>query len=307
MRRVMTAACLVAALLAYTPSATADPIKLGHYSQQLGSGHAAVGVMITTHHRSRGVPAAPARAPVNSAGGSPSGGDGGEAPRALPTLASDSPLLTNSQPLGPGSFWYQNAGGQPCIYAASTSPLCYAVAQKTQPATDPAVIAATVADRLDLSAGRLEASPSVQTRGLAGASSWFWLSPAPQTRELSVALGGERVTVTAEPSVEWRFGDGAALNGGGGIAYQPGTPPAAAIVHRYETRCLPDDRGQNPYVLASCGDDGYLVEAVVGWRFSYRSSGPVTASGTLPSRTTTSSLVYPVSEARAFLVRGESQ
>ena len=72
----------------------------------------------------------------------------------------------------------------------------------------------------------------------------------------------------------------------------------------YETRCLPGDRGRNPYVLVSCGQDGYRVDAVVTWRISYDANGPVPASGTLQARTTTSSITYPVTEARGFLVGG---
>jgi hypothetical protein len=123
-----------------------------------------------------------------------------------------------------------------------------------------------------------------------------------------VTLAGERVTVTAEPeAVEWRFGDAGAVSGGAGVAYRPGPPPPDAVTHVYGTRCLPGDQGHNPYVLASCGGDGYTVEAVVSWRISYAATGPVGASGSLPMRSTEASAVYPVSEARAFLLGGGSQ
>jgi hypothetical protein len=78
-------------------------------------------------------------------------------------------------------------------------------------------------------------------------------------------------------------------------------------VHRYETRCLPGDQGRNPYVLASCGSRGYRLEAVILWRISFTASGPIEASGTLPSRTTATSRPYPVSEARGFLVAGATR
>jgi hypothetical protein len=124
---------------------------------------------------------------------------------------------------------------------------------------------------------------------------------------LTVTLAGETVTVTAEPIVvDWRFGDGARVVGGKGLPYRAGPPPEGAIVHVYETRCLPDDPGRNPYVLARCGSAGYTLEAIVAWRISYVASGPIDASGTLPTRTTAAETVYPVSEARGFLIPGRS-
>jgi hypothetical protein len=151
--------------------------------------------------------------------------------------------------------------------------------------------------------GRVQTSP--QSTGLTGTDSWFWLDPSPRTEELSVVLAGETVAVTAVPTaVAWRFGDGADLVAGPGRPYRAGPPPADAVVHSYETRCLPGDQGRNPYVLGSCDSTGYEVEAVVAWRISYSASGPVDASGTLPTRTTATSIAYPVSEARAFLVPG---
>ena len=79
-------------------------------------------------------------------------------------------------------------------------------------------------------------------------------------------------------------------SGGPGRPYRPGPPPADAVLHLYETRCLPGDQGRNPYVLGSCGSSGYGVEAVVAWRISYSASGPIDASGTLPTRTTATSI-----------------
>lgn len=174
------------------------------------------------------------------------------------------------------------------------------------PGLDPAAIAASIADRLALLPGRIQTSPRVT--GLTGAVSWFWLDPAPRREELTVSLAGQTVTVVAEPDgIEWRFGDGAELAGGAGHPYRPGPPLAEAIVHRYETRCLPGDQGRNPYVLASCGSRGYRIEAVIVWRISFTASGPVDANGTLPSRTTATSRPYPVSEARGFLVEGATR
>jgi hypothetical protein len=116
-----------------------------------------------------------------------------------------------------------------------------------------------------------------------------------------VTLGSEAVTVTATPSVRWLFGDGAASDVGAGVPYRSGPPPADAVTHAYETRCLPGDRGRNPYVLPSCGSAGYRLVGTVSWRISFRAVGPVNASGSLPTRTTEVSMSYPVSEARGFL------
>jgi hypothetical protein len=206
-----------------------------------------------------------------------------------------------------------------CVAAqeASVSP-CYGVVPVpaatrappggvVRPPVNPAVLAAAVADRLSLTPGRINASPSAQVNGLTGVASWFWLSPSPSTRSLSVALRGERVTVSASATgVRWSFGDGDSLSGGPGVPYRPGSVPAASVRHDYQTRCLPGDQGRDPYVLASCGAGGYTVTATIEWGISFSASGPVAAGGSLPSRTTSTTLSYPVSEARAFLTSGGS-
>jgi len=215
--------------------------------------------------------------------------------------------LKDGQPAGPGSFWYQDGAGHVCIYAPSSVLPCFTVTGLANGGAavaplSPATIAAHVADRISLSPGELKASPT--SAGLTGAASWFWLDPAPSTQQLSVSLAGESVTVTATPQIRWQFGDGSSLDGGAGVAYQPGPVPPAAITHVYDTRCLPGDHGHDPYVLSSCGNNGYQLVATVRWQINYRANGPIAASGTLPSRTTTTSAAYPVSEARAFLVDG---
>jgi hypothetical protein len=137
---------------------------------------------------------------------------------------------------------------------------------------------------------------------LTGAASWFWLEPSPAASSLSIALGGEHVTVSASvSSVQWRFGDGNSRSAGPGVPYQPGSTPSGAVRHIYETRCLPGDRGHDPNVLSSCGSQGYAVTASVVWAISYQATGSITSAGALPARTTTTSTSYPVSEARAFL------
>jgi hypothetical protein len=236
----------------------------------------------------------------------PRGGAGDNLPEPYPALAADSSLAQNPEPLGPGSFWYTVGPGRVCPYARGTLAPCYTLVGRGSPGVDPGAIAASAADRLPLLPGRIRMSP--QTAGLTGARSWFWLDPAPRVEELTVTLAGQTVTVTAEPSViEWRFGDGAELTGGPGLPYRAGPPPEGAIVHVYETRCLPGDRGRNPYVLASCGEAGYRLEAVVVWRISYVATGAINASGTLPTRTTATGAPYPVTESRGFLVPGASR
>jgi len=295
-------------------SAQADPnngIKIGRLSQQLGPGRAAIEARISVRHSEPGRNGRRPSQPVSRVVELPGiGGAGNDLPEPYPPLAADSALALNAQPAGPGSFWYPGGPGRVCIYVADAATPCFTLVGAGggpgAPALDPGAIAASVADRLVLLPGRIRTSPSAT--GLTGADSWFWLDPAPRAEELTVSLAGETVTVTAEPSaVEWGFGDGANLKGGAGMPYRPGPPPPDAVVHLYETRCLPGDPGRDPYVLGSCRSDGYRVEAVVVWRISYSASGPIDGSGALATRTTGTSIAYPVSEVRAFLVAGESR
>lgn len=319
-RGVFAAVC---ASLAFAAGAAADAgrsnrdpppqLKLGYYSQQIDRSQVRIGASIAVERRTtaeaKRSPARPdsrlVRLPVK-------GGATADLPETdpYPSLRADSRLARDPQPFGPGSFWYPVGPGRVCIYAPGSVLPCYTLVgpggAPGGPGLDPGAIASTVADRLPLLPGRIQRSPRVA--GLTGTDSWFWLDPAPRIEELTVSLVGETVTVRAEPSaVEWRFGDGVELAGGPGRPYRAGPPPAGAVLHLYETRCLPGDRGRNPYVLGSCGSAGYGVEAVVAWRISYSARGPIEASGTLPTRTTATSTAYPVSEARGFLVLGASQ
>lgn len=233
------------------------------------------------------------------------GGAGEPPPNPYPTLPAESALARNPEPAGPGSFWYPIDPGRACIYVPDAAAPCYTVVGDGggpgAAAVDPGAVAATLVNRLALTAGRINVSPA--SAAVTGVGSWFWLDPALDAEQLSVSLAGETVTVTAQPSeVEWSFGDGRGVTGGAGVAYRPGPAPAGAVVHVYETRCLPGDAGRNPHVLASCGPDGYPVEATVVWRISFTAVGPVATSGVLASRTTSTSRVLPVSEVRGFLV-----
>jgi hypothetical protein len=235
------------------------------------------------------------------------GGTGTHLPEPYPPLSVNSPLAQNPQPLGPGSFWYPVGPSRVCMYAPDSVLPCFTLVGSGKapggPGLNPQAIAASVADRLGLASGHIVASP--RRTGLTGAASWFWLDPAPRAEELTVSLSGETVTVSAQPAtVEWQFGDGASLAGGSGRPYEPGPPPAGAVVRVYQTRCLPGDQGRNPYVLASCGSTGYAVEATIVWQITFSAQGPINATGTLPTRTTATSIAYPVSEARAFLISG---
>lgn len=285
------------------------PVSLGVSSQQAGPSHASVSASIAIRSRR------PGHEGTNGAGhvhvqviSLPRPGGAGDQVPVYPRLSSNSPFLNNPQPFGPNTFWYSDGSGHTCVYVADSSALCYTVTTaggaSASPGLNPAAIAAAVAARLELFPGRIQTSPSASRGGLTGADSWFWLAPAPTREVLSISLRGERVSVSAEPSVEWRFGDGAALFGGPGRPYVSGRPPPDSIRHLYETRCLPGDTGRNPYVLPSCGARGYALAALVHWTISFEASGAVAASGSLPSRTTSTGLAYPVSEARAFLVSG---
>ena len=307
-------------LLALAPAAAArsapGPIRVSWFSQQDGHSRAGAGAQIDLHEHRPGHlarqarPVATAAVHVNSSTSSKTIGGRTNAPPPqplYPPLPASSPLLQKTQPYGPGSFWYQDGAGHVCEYVPGSTGLCFTItaAGSTVPAAPrltPATIAAHVADRMTLTPGQVKTSPTGE--GLTGAASWFWLDPAPGTERLSVSLAGEAVTVTAAPEITWQFGDGGSIEGGAGVPYQPGPVPSAAITHVYDTRCLPGDQGHDPYVLSSCGSTGYQLVATVSWQISYRAEGPVAASGALPTRTTTSSAAYPVSEARAFLVGG---
>jgi hypothetical protein len=301
--------------LALAATAVADPRKpppnasstvtLGRYSQQDDRTRASIGASIRVTTTAPGRGESPPSRTVSRVVRLPvKGGAVDDLPdeNPYPPLRADSALARNPRPFGPESFWYPVAPGRVCIYAPGSVLPCYTlVGPGGGPGVDPAAIAASVAERLSLFPGRIRTSPS--TTGLTGSDSWFWLDPAPRSEQLTVSLAAETVTVLAEPErVEWRFGDGAEFAGGAGRPYRAGPPPANAIVHEYETRCLPGDQGRNPYVLASCGSSGYEIDAVILWRISFAARGPIDASGTLPSRTTEASRPYSVSEMRGFLV-----
>ncbi len=228
---------------------------------------------------------------------------------AVSATLSDSPLCRDPQPLGPGSFWYPVGAGprlhlppETAFFPATRS---WAPGQRRQARRSiPAAIAASVADRLALSPGRIRrASPrrdGAHRRGFVVLAR----SGAERRGADGHARGRDRDGHGRAGRVEWRFGDGARPAGGPGVPYRSGPPPEGAVVHVYETRCLPGDQGRNPYVLASCGpaDTGSRRSSPGGSRS--RRAGRSTASGTLPTRTTATAIAYPVSEARAFLVPG---
>jgi len=283
-------------------SADAGSIRIGVYSQKASPSKARIGASIRVSQRGPGRPSHPARpqAPTSASR---------TAVPAIPTLESTSPLLQRTHPVGRGSFWYTTLGGHRCIYVADSPGPCYIVTpgdgRPAQQEVNPAVVAAAAAERLALGPGQIKASPTARAHGLTGAPSWFWLDPSPAMRSVSVSVGRERVTVTASArDVRWAFGDGSSLIGGPGVPYRSGAAPTGAVRHNYETRCLPGDQGHDPYVLSTCGARGYTVTAELVWDISYEASGPVSASGSVPSRTTTASLAYPVSEARGFLTAG---
>ncbi len=263
-------------------AAYATSYQVGIGSQQEGRSHASIGAGV--------------RVSVSAPGAPGSSGEGGSSP-VEPLGGGETPSKTEAE-----SSPVNTCEVEPKRIPCAPQPEAPEKPAAAQPAVSPAVLATTVATRLALPAGAIEASPSRHTAGLTGAASWFWLSPSPSPQSLSASAGRERVTVTASVSaVRWNFGEGEPLLSGPGVAYRPGTPPPAAVLHIYQTRCLPGDQGHDPNVASSCGPNGYEVQAAIEWRVSFQASGPITTGGSLPSRTTAAAVTYPVTEARAFL------
>lgn len=289
---------LLSALIVPSLARARASYSIGQVSQQTSPSSATAGASVEVSSRR---PALPARG-ANVGAPAPESPSAGESrPAATPVSASESSGSTGSTtPRGKTCPMLNYP--PPCL-APTPAP---GAARPARPAVNPVVVAERAAAQLSLAAGQVQASP--KTEGLTGAASWLWLSPTTSTHSLSVALGGERVTVTATPqSVRWSFGDNSHLVAGPGVPYRPGAAPADAVRHVYQTRCLPGDRGHDPNVLSSCGPNGYTVEALVQWAISYTASGPVAGGGALPSRSTATSIAYPVSEARAFLTTGGGQ
>jgi hypothetical protein len=294
MRRCAGISVLVVTTLAASTTANASTsYQVGHNSQQSGPSHASVGATIHVTTRTPGSPGSDAGASESLSGEpSPSSSSGGGA--------------TSPEYTGPNAEACQSTPQAiPCYGVVPNPTGAPRKGGAKAPPVNPEVLAASAASHLALLAGKVEVSPSTSTEGLTGAASWFWLSPAPAPQSLSVSAGAEQVTVTsAIGSVHWAFGDGESVAGGPGVPYRPGSPPADAIRHVYETRCLPGDRGHDPNVSSSCGPNGYEVQAVVEWTITFQATGPITTAGALPSRSTAATIVYPVSEARAFLTKG---
>lgn len=312
-RSALIAVAALAALLALPRTAQADGgIKVGWYSQQVRASHAAAGASIhvsaarsrDTQNR-RATPSTEAVVvTVRSRGGAAA-----NLPPPFPPLSTRAAILREQHPFGPGSFWYTDTAGHACQYVPNSVTPCFTLvgsgANNGAGAVSPTAVAQSLARRVELAPGAIKTSPT--SEGLTGARSWFWLDPAPRRQSLSISLAGETVNVIADPTVEWRFGDGAAQDGRPGVPYGADVASSDAITHVYGTRCLPGDQGHDPYVLATCGQNGYSVDALVVWRITYSAAGPVAGSGTLPARTTETSTAYPVSESRAFLVSGGGQ
>lgn len=293
-------AVILALLLLAPISLARGSVAIYTYSQEASGEQAQAGASVSYTHSTAG-----------SRGSEAPGSPGPANPESsTPSFSPGSQTSTGAQASGREAMC-EGAGEasvSPCFGVVTVpAPAARPAPGRARPAVNPVVLAMRVAEQLSLEAGRIQASPSVRTAGLTGAASWFWLAPPPGPHSLSVAVGGEHVTVSASAQeVSWAFGDGAQSASGPGVPYRPGPAPEGSVRHTYQTRCLPGDRGHDPYVLASCGPDGYTVAANVLWGISFQATGPVNAAGALPARRTASSISYPVSEARAFLTANGS-
>jgi hypothetical protein len=311
-------ATLILVILLFGPMTTATAgghqggsLHVGAYSQEEQPHRAQIGAHIDASAAQAGEARDQGGTPVQQGvvAVKTRGGAASNLPPPFPPLSTSSPILQDKHPFGPGSFWYTDAAGHACQYVPNSVTPCFTLvgpgSKNGAGRLSPSVVAQSLSQRVELAPGAIKTSPT--RAGLTGAQSWFWLDPAPRRRSLSISLAGETVNVVADPTVQWRFGDGASLDAGPGVPYQADVAAADAITHVYGTRCLPGDQGHDPYVLATCGQNGYSVEALVVWQITYSAAGPIAASGTLPARTTETSTAYPVSESRAFLVSGGGQ
>jgi hypothetical protein len=314
-------AALLVFIFALSPIATAgagrvhggsETVHVGAYSQEEQPHRAQIGAHIDASGARAGQASdqgATPRTQIVVVTVKTRGGAASNLPPPFPPLSTKAPILKDQHPGGPGSFWYTDTAGHACQYVPNSVTPCFTLigpgSNSRAGPLSPAAVAQSLLRRVELAPGEIKTRPT--RAGLTGAQSWFWLDPAPTRQSLSISLAGETVNVTADPTVEWRFGDGTLLDGGPGVPYRADAPASDAITHVYDTRCLPGDQGHDPYVLASCGQDGYSVEALVMWRISYSATGPVAGSGVLPARTTETSASYPVSESRAFLMSGGGQ
>jgi hypothetical protein len=290
---------IVVLLLVVAPAYANGSVQIYVYSQKASDESARAGGSISYHESSGGSPGSQVSYSTPNPEERPT--DFGQS-TATPTSSASAGRITPCAAAGEGTV-------SPCYGVISNPTPASGPAPKGKalPPVNPAVLAASAADRLSLTPGRIEVSPSAQIRGLTGFASWFWLSPSPAPQSLSVALRGERVTVSATVGgIVWSFGDRASMIGGPGVPYRDGKVPTGAVRHIYQTRCLPGDAGRDPYVLSSCGPGGYTVTATVDWTITYTASGRIAGGGNLPARTTATSVTYPVSEARGFLTRGGS-
>lgn len=294
-----------------TVQATAAEVSIGAFSQRESVSRARIGGSVAVGYETPGgVGSTGSSTSSTRSGGGSTESTSSTTGASYPTLSSDAAVLSDPTPQGAGTFWFESDGGLRCIYNSASNGQCYnvagpgAAAPRARP-VDPRVLAEIAAGRLPLLPGQIDASPSREAAGLTGAPSWFWLDPRPAVQELTVTQGPERVSVTAVPSsVEWDFGDADQADAGPGRPFAEGVGERQGSVrHRYRTRCLPGDQGRNPYVLLSCTDKGYAVEANVEWTVTFAATGPIELSGTLPPRSTATTLAYPVGEVRGFLTR----
>ncbi len=148
------------------------------------------------------------------------------------------------------------------------------------PATNPATVAATARDRLNLPAPILGVSPVGDQ--LIGLPTWLWIDPATWRRISAAArVPGVTTTATAVPlSVVWAVGDGSTVTcRGAGTVYTAATPPGAAS----------PDCG---YVFRSPSPPaGFRMTATVHWSVSWQGAG---RAGVFPDLVSTTAVTVHV-------------
>src|SRR5215831_15096037 len=172
---IVTTAAFVAVM---APAYASGSCGIYTYSQEASNETAHAGGSISYHESSggsQGSQVSYSTTPIPEEG-PPGSGESTAAPASSPSAGRVAPCVE----AGEGTV-------SPCYgVIPNPTPALAPVPNSRQRPVNPAVLAASAADRLSLVSGRIEVSPSAQVRGLTGLASWFWLSPSPALQSLSV-------------------------------------------------------------------------------------------------------------------------